>query len=60
MGLKRFTRISEWEVEIGQGILGIRNISLTDKYKNKSTGLCVVVKAFLLEMISVQLNLSKC
>jgi hypothetical protein len=36
MDLKRFTRISEWAVEICQGISGIGNGGFRDKYENKS------------------------
>ena len=38
MGMKMFTSISEWDVEICQGISGMLNISLTDKYIDKSAG----------------------
>jgi hypothetical protein len=31
MGLKRFTRIVEWEVEICQGILGMGNLGFPGK-----------------------------
>jgi hypothetical protein len=32
MGLKRFTRISEWDVKIGQGIFGMLNMSFLGEF----------------------------
>jgi hypothetical protein len=38
MGLKRFTSISEWGVEIGQGIPGIHNLGFPVNIENANAG----------------------
>jgi len=43
MGLKRFTRISEWEVKINQGIPGMLNLGFPGNIENANTGNYVMV-----------------
>jgi len=38
MRLKSIARISEWEVEINQGITGIRNLGVPDKLEKANNG----------------------
>jgi len=44
MGLKRFTRISEWEVKINQGIPGMLNLGFPGNIENANTGNYVMVQ----------------
>jgi hypothetical protein len=43
MGLKRFTRIGEWEMETNQGISGIRNFGFPGNIENANAGNYVMV-----------------
>ena len=42
--LKRFTRISEWDVETNQSILGLRNLGFPVNIEKANTGNYVMVK----------------
>ena len=53
MNLKRFTRISEWEVEINQGIPGIRNLGLPGKLENAKAGNYVMLSIGCGDMFTV-------
>ena len=53
MGLKRFTRISEWGVEIDQGIPGIHNLGFPGKVENANGGNYVMVQIGCGDMFTV-------
>jgi hypothetical protein len=53
MGLKRFTRISEWEVETNQGIPSIRNFGFPANIENANTGNYVMVQIGCGDMFTV-------
>jgi hypothetical protein len=57
MSLKRFTRISEWEVEINQGIPGIRNLGLPGELENAKAGNYVMLSIGCGDMFTVSENM---
>ena len=58
MSLKRFTRISEWGVEIDQGIPGIHNLGFPGKVENANGGNYVMVQIGCGDMFTVSVLLS--
>jgi hypothetical protein len=57
MGLKSVTRISEWKVEINQGIPGIRDLDFPVNIENASTGNYVMVQIGCGDMFTVSENM---
>ena len=57
MSLKRFTRISEWEVEINQGIPGMLNLGFPGNIENANTGNYVMVQIGCGDMFTVSENM---
>jgi hypothetical protein len=57
MSLKRFTRISGWEVEINQRILGMRNLGFPGNIENANAGNYVMLQIGCGDMFTVSANM---